>query len=177
MQKNTIKDIIKTARGYAQQCESLPEYVIKSAFEDLANRLERLSYVTQNEIIMEALCPKDAPKIDSVFAKPPLEGFAKFLAVPALGMLFRRYKSANMTKLVASWRDEANSHVYEITVEPICDSPGWCATATNDGHVVFQLRTKNRTNCEHFALSAMKRYLKRGHRRTYRTIAKAKGGK
>jgi hypothetical protein len=92
-------------------------------------------------------------------------------------MLFRRYKSANMTKLVASWRDEANSHVYEITVEPICDSPGWCATATNDGHVVFQLRTKNRTNCEHFALSAMKRYLKCGHRRTYRTIAKAKGGK
>jgi hypothetical protein len=102
------------------------------------------------------------------------ERFGKYLSVPVLGMQFRRYKSANMTKIVASWRDEANSHVYEITVEPICDSLSWCATAANDGHVVFQLRTKNRTNCEHFALSAMKRYLKRGHRRTYRTIAKAK---
>ena len=56
------------------------------------------------------------------------------------------------------------------------DTPncGWRATATNDGHTIFQLRTKSRSNCEQFAFSAMKRYLKRGHRRTYRTIAKAK---
>jgi hypothetical protein len=106
--------------------------------------------------------------------KEARERFGKYLSVPVLGMQFRRYKSANMTKLVATWRDELNSHVYEISVEPICDSPGWCATATNDNHVVFQLRTNNRTNCEHLALSAMKRYLKRGHHKTYRKIAKAK---
>ena len=93
-------------------------------------------------------------------------------------MQFRRYRSANTTILVATWRDqkECNSHVYVLRVERDGDTPncGWRATATNDGHVVFQLRTKNRSNCEHFAFSAMKRYLKRGHRRTYRTIAKAK---
>lgn len=119
---------------------------------------------------------KDAPKIDPVFANPPLTGFAKFLSLPELGIQFRRYRSANMTKLIATWRDDVNDHVYEISVQRDGDSPncGWRALATNDGRNVFQLRTKNRTNCEHFALSAMKCYLKRGHRKTYRTLAKAK---
>ena len=82
-----------------------------------------------------------------------------------------------MTKLIATWRDDVNDHVYEISVQRDGDSPncGWRALATNDGHNVFQLRTKNRSNCEHFALSAMKRYLKRGHRKTYRTIVKKEG--
>ena len=122
--------------------------------------------------------PEAAKKvIDPVLANPPLTGFAKFLSLPALGIQFRRHKSANMTKLIATWRDDFNSHVYVLRVERDGDSPncGWRATATNDGHVVFQLRTKNRTNCEHFALSAMKRYLKRGHRKTYRTLAKKEG--
>ena len=121
--------------------------------------------------------PEAAKKvIDPVLANPPLTGFAKFLSLPELGIQFRRHKSANMTKLIATWRDDANDHVYEISVQRDGDSPncGWRALATNDGHNVFQLRTKNRHNCEHFALAAMKRYLKRGHRRTYRTIAKAK---
>lgn len=119
--------------------------------------------------------PEAAKKvIDPVFANPPLTGFAKFLSLPELGIQFRRHKSANMTKLIATWRDDVNDHVYEISVQRDGDSPncGWRALATNDGHNVFQLRTKNRHNCEHFALSAMKRYLKRGHRRTYRTLAK-----
>lgn len=122
--------------------------------------------------------PEAAKKvIDPVFANPPLTGFAKFLSLPELGIQFRRHKSANMTKLIATWRDDVNDHVYEISVLRDGDSPncGWRATATNDGHRVFTLTAKNRTNCEHFALSAMKRYLKRGHRRTYRTIAKKEG--
>ena len=102
------------------------------------------------------------------------ERFGKFLSIPALGIQFRRYRSANTTILVATWRDDFNSHVYVLRVERDGDTPncGWRATATNDGHVVFQLRTKNRSNCEHLALSAMKRYLKRGHRKTLRKLAK-----
>ena len=122
--------------------------------------------------------PEAAKKvIDPVLANPPLTGFAKFLSLPELGIQFRRHKSANMTKLIATWRDDVNDHVYEISVLRDGDSPncGWRALATNDGHNVFQLRTKNRHNCEHFALSAMKRYLKRGHRKTYRTLAKKEG--
>ena len=122
--------------------------------------------------------PEAAKKvIDPVLANPPLTGFAKFLSLPELGIQFRRHKSANMTKLIATWRDDVNDHVYEISVQRDGDSPncGWRALATNDGHNVFQLRTKNRHNCEHFALSAMKHYLKRGHRKTYRTLAKKEG--
>jgi hypothetical protein len=133
----------------------------------------------------EGLSFEDAPNLNDVLRNPPFKGgaeeearerFGKFLSIPALGMQFRRYRSANTTILVATWRDDFNSHVYVLRVERDGDSPncGWRATATNDGHAVFQLRTKNRSNCEQFAFSAMKRYLKRGHRRTYRTIAKAK---
>ena len=124
--------------------------------------------------------PEAAKKvIDPVFMNPPLEGFAKYLSVPELGIQFRRHKSADMTKIIATWRNDFDDHIYEITVQRDGDSPncGWRALATNDGRNVFQLRTKNRSNCEHFALSAMKRYLKIGHRRTYRTLAKAKEGK
>lgn len=118
----------------------------------------------------------NAMRLDVFGDEPPLTGFAKFLSLPELGIQFRRHKSENMTKLIATWRDDANDHVYEISVQRDGDSPncGWRALATNDRHNVFQLRTKNRHNCEHFALAAMKRYLKRGHRKTYRTIAKAK---
>ena len=132
----------------------------------------------------EGLSFADAPNLNEVLRNPPFGGaeeearerFGKFLSIPALGMQFRRYRSANTTILVAPWRDDFNSHVYVLRVERDGGTPscGWRATATNDGHVVFQLRTKNRSNCERCAFSAMKCYLKRGHRRTYRTIAKAK---
>jgi len=46
MQADTIKDIINDARDFAQHCEFLPAHVIKCAFEDIANRLERLSCAT-----------------------------------------------------------------------------------------------------------------------------------
>lgn len=134
----------------------------KTAFNEIA---KAISNVMRHDLF------GDEPR------NPPLTGFAKFLSLPELGIQFRRHKSANMTKLIATWRDDANDHVYEISVQRDGDSPncGWRALATNDGHNVFQLRTKNRHNCEHFALSAMKRYLKRGHRKTYRTLAKKEG--
>ncbi len=161
MNEDNIKEIINDVKDLAATRKNP---MTRLALEGIANRLEALVerglYVT----------PKAA--LDVVTANPPLTGFAKFLSVPALGIQFRRHKSANMTKLVATWRDDANDHIYEITVQRDGDTPncGWRATATNDGHNVFQLLTKNRSKCEQCALSAMKRYLKRGHRRTYRRI-------
>ena len=158
--------------------------------DSIATRLEQLVkdgfYVTPEAArkFAEEQSKKDAtpiapnaPTLNQILMNPPLTGFAKFLSLPELGILFRRHKSANMTKLIATWRDDVNDHVYEISVQRDGDSPncGWRALATNDGHNVFQLRTKNRHNCEHFALAAMKRYLKRGHRKTYRTLAKKEG--
>lgn len=158
--------------------------------DSIATRLEQLVkdgfYVTPEaarkfaeEQSKKAATPIDpnAPTLNQILKNPPLMGFAKFLAVPALGMQFRRHKSANMTKLIATWRDDFNDHVYEILVSRDGDltDRGWRALATNDGRNVFQLRTKSRHNCEHFALAAMKRYLKRGHRKTCRTLAKKEG--
>ncbi len=147
MNTNTLKSIIEDAHKLAK-ADIAPD-LVQPAVETIALRLERL------------------------VMNPPLTGFAKFLSLPELGIQFRRHKSANMTKLIATWRDDANDHVYEISVQRDGDSPncGWRALATNDGHNVFQLRTKSRHNCEHFALAAMKRYLKHGHRKTYRTLA------
>ena len=164
MQNDTIKDIINDAHELAMA--HVDPGHLRFGIEGIALRLEELQRGTSA-----------AKKvIDPVFANPPLTGFAKFLSLPELGIQFRRHKSANMTKLIATWRDDVNDHVYEISVQRDGDSPncGWRALATNDGHNVFQLRAKCRSNCERFALSAMKHYLKRGHRKTYRTLAKAK---
>ena len=174
MSNDVIKSIIEDAHKLAK-ADIAPD-LIKPCVETIALRLERLVknglYITP-KAAMETIAG-DRP-LDAIFANPPLEGFAKFLSVPALGIRFNRHRSKALTTLAATWRDEANDHIYEVRVQPDGDTPncGWRATATNDGHRVFTLTTKNRTNCEHFALSAMKRYLKRGHRRTYRTLAKA----
>ena len=152
--------------------------------DSIATRLEQLVkdgfYVTPEAARKFAEAQKDimdGKSLNAILMNPPLEGFAKFLSLPELGIQFRRYRSADMTRLIAAWRDDANDHVYEISVQRDGDSPncGWRALATNDGHNVFQLRTKSRHNCEHFALSAMKHYLKRGHLKTYRTLAKKEG--
>lgn len=153
----------------------------KTAFDEVA---KVVANVVRHDLFGDEPPKKDAtpidpsaPTLNQILMNPPLTGFAKFLSLPELGIQFRRHKSANMTKLIATWRDNANDHVYEISVQRDGDSPncGWRALAMNDGYNVFQLRTKNRHNCEHFALSAMKRYLKCGHRKTYRTLAKKEG--
>ena len=131
---------------------------LTNALRDVA---KQLADVTRQNVLGE---PKAAP-VDA-----PLEGFRKFLSCEKLGIEFRRFKSKESTKLVASWRNENDSHVYELSV--LRDGTGWIALATNDGHYVFDLHCKNRSNAEHLALSAMKRYLKRGHRKTLRKLAK-----
>jgi len=195
---DTITNLIADIRNWEKNAKTnsaeprLAEVssALVSVLDPIATRLEQLVkdglYVTPEaarkfaeEQSKKAATPIDpnGPTLNQILKNPPLTGFAKFLSLPELGIQFRRHKSANMTKLIATWRDDVNDHVYEISVQRDGDSPncGWRALATNDGHNVFQLRMKNRHNCEHFALAAMKRYLKRGHRKTYRTLAKKEG--
>lgn len=189
---DTITNLIADIRNWeknAKKNSADPELAdicsgLVPVLDSIATRLEMLVkdgfYVTPEAARKFAEAQKDimdGKSLNAILMNPPLTGFAKFLSLPELGIQFRRYRSANMTKLIATWRDDVNDHVYEISVQRDGDSPncGWRALATNDGHNVFQLRTKNRSNCEHFALSAMKRYLKRGHRKTYRTIVKKEG--
>jgi hypothetical protein len=129
------------------------------------------------EDIRAKLSPPARP-LDAIQANPPFSmeptGFAKFLAMPKLGTQFTRHTSKEGTVFVASWRNQYTSHVYEIHIKRDGASAncGWRATATNDQHLVFSLASKNRTTCERCAVSAMKQYLKRSHRKTLRTIRK-----
>lgn len=111
-------------------------------------------------------------------ANPSPEGggnFRKFLTYEKLGIEFKRFVAKDVTKLVAKWCNTNDSHIYEITVRRAGDSAncGWIALATNDGHRVFELRSRNRSNAEQCAISAMKRYLARGHKKTLRTLREA----
>ncbi|MBR4615983.1 MAG: hypothetical protein IKO55_10290 [Kiritimatiellae bacterium] len=101
--------------------------------------------------------------------------FRKFLTYEKLGIEFKRFVAKDVTKLVAKWCNTNDSHIYEITVRRAGDSAncGWIALATNDGHRVFELRSRNRSNAEHCAISAMKRYLARGHKKTLRALREA----
>ena len=132
---------------------------LTKALRDVA---KQLADVTRQNVLGE---PKAAP-VDA-----PLEGFRKFLTFDRLGIEFKRFKSKDSTKFVAQWRDELNSHVYEITV--LRGTTGWIALAQNDGHHVFDLNTRSRTRAEQCAVSAMKRYLARGHRQRLRTLRAA----
>ncbi len=164
MTTDNIKDIIDDARNLALDVRDAK--MLRFGIERIAERLE--------SVIKDGLYVTPKKAIDAVLANPPLEGFAKFLAVPALGIQFKRHKSEDMTLLVASWKNDNNDHVYEVRVVRDGETPGcgWRATGTNDGRRVFSLAAKNRSNCEKCALSAMKSYLKRGHRKTYRSIRK-----
>ena len=180
MNMETIQDIIADIRkkekaawrnqSFDERTKTTVEnyggYTIGLLLDSIATRLER--------VIKDGLYVTPKKAIDAVLANPPLEGFAKFLAAPALGIQFKRHKSEDMTLLVASWKNDHDDHVYEVRVVRDGETPGcgWRATGTNDGRRVFSLAAKNRSNCEKFALSAMKSYLKRGHRKTYRSIRK-----
>ena len=122
--------------------------------------------------------------LDAMLANPPFagnaeaaarEGMQKILSIPELGIHFMRHRSAAMTQLVATWRNDFIDHIYEVRVVRDGESPnaGWRARAMNDGRNVFSLAAHCRSTCEHCALSAMKRYLKIGHRRTYRKLRAA----
>ena len=101
--------------------------------------------------------------------------FRKFLSCATLGIEFVRFASKDATSFVAKWCNKKDSRIYEIFVRRDVDSAnsGWIAHATNDGHRIFELRCRNRTIAEHCAISAMKRYLARGHRKTLRTLREA----
>lgn len=157
MKEDTIQDIIRDAHALAQWTGDAD--LIQSGAETIARRLERL--------VKHGLPDSETPSSES-----NADSFGKILAVKWLGIEFRRFRSNAETVYVATWRNDEtrDSHVYEIHVKRDGDTPncGFIAQATNDGRRVFSLSAKNRSHCELCALSAMKRYLSRGHRGPYR---------
>ena len=95
MSKDTITNLIADIRNWeknAKKNSAEPKLAeVASALvpvlDSIATRLECLVkdglYVTPNDIIMEAQCPTNAPKIDKVMMNPP---FACKLKMPVISM-------------------------------------------------------------------------------------------
>ena len=72
---------------------------------------------------------------------------------------------------ICAWRDESNSHVYEVRCRKVEDK--WVATLSNDGRKLCTLSAASKQLAYRCALGAMRDYLRRGHRKTIRLAEKA----
>ena len=91
--------------------------------------------------------------------------------VPELNIKFRRFVSAKFARYVCAWRNENDSHVYEVAIRQF--EGAWRASLMNDGNTVCELLSKSKELAKSCALAAMRRYLIRGHRRTWRKVRAA----
>lgn len=92
--------------------------------------------------------------------------------VEPLGIRFSRFASADCELHAAWWRDaDGNiSHVYSARLRR--DGGGWEAALEADGREFARVQcgSAGRGMCRILALSAMRGYLLRGHRRTLRAL-------
>lgn len=148
----------------------------------------------------ECRTPKDA--LDFVMANPPInippaaepidpsapklvQGESKFtrlslVNIPEIGIEFHQFYTEEYYHAVCYFHNkEGNQHVYEVTVRPFPNGEGeigrWHANCMADGATKFILESKSKSIAIECALTAMRRYLVRGHRcawRTARRVAK-----
>ncbi len=100
-------------------------------------------------------------------------------SIPEIGIEFHEFYTDEYYHAVSYFRNkEGSRHVYEVTVRPNGEGEigRWQANCMADGATKFILESKSKSIAIECALTAMRRYLVRGHRcawRTYRKAAKA----
>ena len=168
-----------TATGIAPEM-TIPDAVKIARQEAAKNTGEVRSALTMLADYAMPLIPHDEPAPGEGENAGSAEGEKcdtppKFADLPELGISFRRFFSPRCIKLVAPWHDDANSHVYEISIRKWVTGD-WCAILYNDALEVARLVTKSKWACERMASEAMRAYLIRGHRKTWRKARKAAKG-
>ena len=93
--------------------------------------------------------------------------------IPELGITFSRFAVAQYEKYCAAWRNENDAHVYEVTVLRI--NGRWRAVLANDGSPVCELASASKEVARRCGLAAMRAYLLRGHRKSWRKARAARG--
>lgn len=93
------------------------------------------------------------------------------LEIPEIGIDFKRYHSKDCDVFVCAWRNEFDSHVYEVRMRRT--ENGWRVVMANDGRKLCSMLAPSRQLAYRFALGAMRGYLRRGHRRTLKHAAAA----
>ena len=131
--------------------------------------------------------PKEA--IDFVTANPPLDippaaepidpnapkmvrGWPEAYDIPELGISWRRFYTPRYVHIIAAWNNGQDAHVYQMTVRPwpLASGERWHVNVTNDGGTVFTMESKSKCLAERCGLSAMRAYIIRGHRKTWRRV-------
>ena len=90
------------------------------------------------------------------------------MEIPEIGIDFTRYYSPDCDVFICSWRNEQDSHVYEIRMRRVEDV--WRVTCSNDGHKLCSMSAPSHQLAYRFALGGMRQYLLRGHRKTLKTL-------
>lgn len=94
--------------------------------------------------------------------------------IPEIGIEFQQFYTKEYYHAVCYFHNkEGDQHVYEVTVRPFPNGAGeigrWHANCMADGETKFILESKSKSIAIECALTAMRRYLVRGHRCAWRT--------
>lgn len=108
--------------------------------------------------------------------KPPFTR-CTLVNIPEIGIEFHQFYTEEYYHAVCYFHNkEGNQHVYEVTVRPFPNGEGeigrWHANCMADGATKFTLESKSKSIAIECALTAMRRYLVRGHRSAWRTARK-----
>ena len=109
--------------------------------------------------------------------KPPFTR-CTLVNIPEIGIEFHQFYTEEYYHAVCYFHNkEGNQHVYEVTVRPFPNGAGeigrWHANCMADGETKFILESKSKSIAIECALTAMRRYLVRGHRCAWGTARKA----
>ena len=96
------------------------------------------------------------------------------LEIEELGIRFTPLHSKDYWIIAAYWGNGQDRHVYSVRMAR--EGYGWRAVLENDGREVGSFSsTLSQYTAAHMALAALKAYIRRGHRRTLRTLRKEGG--
>lgn len=159
----TIQDAIKITR--LEAATSLNGEV-RSALTMLAD------YAMHVEYAMPVI-PHDEPargEGEKCDTPETAKGWQENYDIPEIGIHWQRFYSPRYVHIIAAWNDGNNSHVYQMTARPWPLSSGerWQVNVTNDGGTVFTMESTSKHLIERCGLAAMRAYLIRGHRKTWR---------
>ena len=123
------------------------------------------------------------PPLDLPSTKPFTT--ASLASIPELGIEFHAYHTKDYYKFMCWWHNDQDpvGHVYELTVKEwgiLAASDGvpkWRALAMSGGKTLFSLESSSKRLAIECGLTAMRRYLIRGHRAAWRTWRRAEAAK
>lgn len=133
------------------------------------------------------LPPADLPPVnlptgaDGVEAGKKPWSVCSLVDLPGIGIEFSQFHTDKYFKFVCWWHnaETKEGHVYEVTVREwdipavSADVPRWRALGQADGQAIFSLESSSKRLAIECGLSAMRRYLVRGHRAAWRTWRRA----